>query len=340
MPLLLLSVRPDSARGGRRGPVFSADRQTQPADTLRRGPVRFIYSPSQRGLAEALADLPGSTELPSLPANVLEGDPPVTVFLAPDEAAFESLTEGRAPEWGAGVAFPSAGVIVLPAYSSRRGAVHDLAGVLRHELAHVGLQRYVGDLQVPRWFTEGYSTWAAGQLDVNAGWLLRLAFLTGRAPPLDSLSLDWPSRATDARVAYLLSASAIQYLHANGGDRVLRLFFQEWRDNGDFERALFDTYGLGLVQLERYWADWVRRRYGWLTFAAQSVVIWTIAALLVAVMFLIRRRRDRERLERLRATEPPDDPEFWVHTSQAWSVRPEGPAEERDRKEEDPPSRS
>ncbi len=167
---------------------------------------------------------------------------------------------------------------------------------------------------MPRWFTEGYATWAAGQLDVNAGWLLRLAFLTGRAPPLDSLTLDWPARTTDARIAYLLSASVLGYLHDNGGDRALRLFLGRWREDGRFERALFDTYGLGLAQLERYWSEYVRRRYGWLTFAAQSIVIWTFTGLLVAIMFMIRRRRDRARLERLRANEIPDDPEFWVHT--------------------------
>lgn len=295
----------------------------QLGDTLRSGPLTFVFAAEGRALARALAA--SVAPLPFLPDDIMTGDPAVVVQLAPDEIAFDSLTGGRAPEWGAGVAFPSDGRIVLPAYVSRRGAVHELNRVLRHELAHVGLQRYVGDLQVPRWFTEGYSTWAAGQLDENAGWLLRLAFLTGRAPPLDSLTLDWPERTTDARIAYLLSASVVAYLYENGGDRVMRLFLERWREIGAFERSMFDTYGLGLVQLERYWSEYVRRRYGWLTFAAQSVVIWTFTALLVMVMFGIRRKRNRERLERLRAMELPDDPEYWVHTRQAWPPDPRPP---------------
>jgi hypothetical protein len=266
-----------------------------------------------------------------MPADILEGEPPVLVQLAPDEASFGTLTGGRAPEWGAGVAFPAEARIVLPAYASRRGAVHELDRVLRHELAHVALQRYVGDFQMPRWFTEGYATWAAGQLDTNAGWLLRLAFLTGRAPPLDSVTLDWPARTTDARIAYLLSASVVDYLHDNGGDRVMRVFLERWREVGGFERALFDTYGLSLAQLEGYWSEHVRRRYGWLTFAAQSIVIWAFTAVLVIGMFALRRRHDRERLARLRSMELPDDPEYWVHTRQAWPSDEEGgPAEPDD----------
>jgi len=291
--------------------------------TLRAGGVAFIHAPADSALAAALAAVPGLGQLPALPADILTHDPPITVYLARNAAAFDSLTGGRAPDWGAGVAFPADGMIVLPAYASRRGPVHGLHQVLRHELAHVALQRYLGPLQVPHWFTEGYATWAAGQLDTEAGWLLRLAFLTGRAPPLDSLALSWPARTTDARVAYLLSASVIRYLYDNGGDRSMRLFLERWRDDGRLEQALFDTYGLGLAQLEKYWSRDVRRRYGWLTFAAQSVVIWMVVAFAVVALFVVRRRRDRAHLDRLRATEPPDDPEYWVHVDRSPGDNPD-----------------
>jgi hypothetical protein len=188
----------------------------------------------------------------------------------------------------------------------------DLPIVLRHEIAHVALERMLSPAAVPRWFTEGYATWAAGQLDLEAGWLLRLAFVTGRAPPLDSLVLGWPAGAADARVAYLLSASAVQWLHERGGDRALGLFFQRWKENGRMEIALRSTYGLTLGQFERYWIRSVRRRYGWLVFFAQASVAWTILTLIVLLMFVQRRRRDRQRMQRLRDNEPPDAPAYWL----------------------------
>jgi hypothetical protein len=306
----------------------TARSQSQEADgrqELRSGPLRFVFHPADERLAQALARSALITPLPVLPPDIL-ADSIVTVYLARDEAAFDSLTGGRAPEWGAGVAFPDAGIIVLPAYTSRRGGEIDLAGVLRHEIAHVALQRWLGGLRSPVWFTEGYATWAAGQLDAEAGWLLRLAFVTGRAPPLDSLALGWPAGAIDARVAYLLSASAVEFLHRGGGDRVMRIFMERWRSSGSFETALFEVYGYGLAQFESVWSKDVRRRYGWLRFLAQSTVVWTIIGIIVIALFIIRRRRDRRRLARLRETEPPDRPAYWLGEDQPEATQP-GPPE-------------
>ena len=274
------------------------------------GNIHLEFWPENEALAHALAAT--IRPLPVLPADILDAPPPILIQLAPDEARFDSLTGGRAPDWGAGVAFPDRGMIVLPAYQSARGATHSLDQVLRHELAHVGLQRFMGPARIPRWFSEGYATWAAGQFDPEAGWFLRLAFLTGRAPPLDSLIIDWPAASIDARVAYLLSASAVAWLHEHGGDRVFAIFLDRWQETRNFEASLYDVYGLNLGQLERDWSKTVRRRYGWLLFLAQSAVIWAIVSIIAIGFFIIRRRRNRARLERLRATEIPDDPAFWL----------------------------
>jgi hypothetical protein len=287
----------------------------EPPNVITQGNVRFLHWPENEALARALA---GTVRpLPVLPPDILDRPPPIEVRLAPDEAQFSQLTGGRAPDWGAGVAFPESGIIVLPAYGSDRGAAHTLDQVLRHELAHVGLQRFVGGARVPRWFSEGYATWAAGQLDPDAGWFLRLAFITGRAPPLDSLILGWPVGAIDARVAYLLSASAVQWLHAQGGDRVFGIFMEEWRGSSDFEGALRQVYGLSIATFERDWSRSVRRRYGWLLFLAQTAVIWTLIGTLLIVLVIVRRRRDAARMERLVANEIPDRPAYWLETDTA-----------------------
>ncbi|MCI0434309.1 MAG: hypothetical protein L0271_11835 [Gemmatimonadetes bacterium] len=289
----------------------AATRAVQQTPSLRRGAIELHFDPEQAALARSLVPLL-EQPLPLLPGDALEGPPGITIHLAPDEERFSALTGGRAPSWGAGVAFPDAGVIVLPSYGGERGPAHELPRVLRHELAHVALQRFLGPARIPRWFSEGYATWSAGQLDEDAAWILRLAFLTGRAPPLDSIVLDWPAATLDARVAYLLSASAVAWLLENGGERAFTLFLSRWKQTSDFERALYDTWGLTPATLERDWSAAVRRRYGWLLFLAQSVVIWTLTGLIALVLVFIRRRRDRRRLARLRANEIPDDPAYWM----------------------------
>jgi hypothetical protein len=278
---------------------------------VRSGDVVIRFWPGQERLAQSLLPPAAAFEFAGLPADVLRRGSDVTVFLAPDAARFDSLTGGRTPEWGAGVAFPQSAVIVIPGYVSARAGTHELPRILRHELAHVALQRHLGDARVPRWFTEGYATWSAGQLDADAGWQLRLALATERAPPLDSLTLDWPLLAADARIAYLLSASAVRYLNSLGSATTLERLLDRWAESAVFEASLREVYVFSSPQFERLWRAHVKRRFGWLQILAQTAFIWLVATLLVLALFIIRRRRDRRRLEELRRNEPPDLPAYW-----------------------------
>jgi hypothetical protein len=275
------------------------------------GPATIHFWPGQEALAHRLASrVAQAPPLPALPADVLEYGP-VDIYLAPDPARWDSLTGGAVPHWGAGVADPYAGVIVLPTYDWGRRPLHTVHRTLRHELAHVGLQRYVGPARTPRWFTEGYAQWAAGQWDWESAWRLRLALASRRAPPLDSLTLDWPTDAAEARIAYLLAASAVVYLVDRSGQRGLQIFLERWREEQNFEAAFRAVYGRTLGQFEADWRRHVRATYGWGVLLTHSFAFWGIAAVVLLVLFAIRRRRDRERLERLRATEPPDQPAYW-----------------------------
>lgn len=253
-------------------------------------------------LAEAEAPLPG------LPPGVPRRP---QIYLARDEAAWDAVTGGRVPDWGAGVAIPDAGVIVLPLYASGRGRGVDLPAVLRHEWAHVGLHEHLTGRRIPRWFDEGYAQWASGGWDAMEGWRLRVAFATGRAPSLDSLELGWPRGRADAELAYGLAATVVEYLVEESGERGLEVLLARWPDLG-FERALRQTYGVTSGQLERDWQKYVKGRYGWLLVLSHSLVFWSGLSVALLVMVMIRRRRDREAMARLRATEGPDQPAWWI----------------------------
>ncbi|HEX6926123.1 MAG TPA: hypothetical protein VF167_11945 [Longimicrobiaceae bacterium] len=268
--------------------------------SLRSGPIEVQFWPGHRPLAErtlraaaAPLRLPGIT--PAAPA------PRATVVLAPTPSAFDSLTHG-APHWSAGVAVPAERRIVLPAFSSARTPLGDPLIALRHELVHLALNAAVPG-RVPRWFDEGYATWASGEWDQGRGWEIRLALLAGGAPPLDSLRLGWPGEEADARLAYLLSASAVSYLAQRGGPDSFAAFFAAWRQSGDFDTALRGTYGLTLTQFERDWRGMVKRRYGWLLALSQMGVIWGLVALLLVLLTWPRRRRNREKLRKMQIEE-------------------------------------
>ena len=270
------------------------------------------YPASRPRLGTAIIDIiRRSPPLPALPPQAPAFSRPIRIVVANNDAHFDSLTGGAIPEWGAGVANPQAGLIVIPGYGGGRAANSDMRRVLRHELAHIALHRYLEPARIPRWFNEGYATWAAGELDVEAGWRLRIAFATRKAPPLDSLELEWPTATPDARLAYLISASVVEYLVRESGEPALATFLQRWRTSQDMESALAATYRISIDQLETYWRKDVKSRYGWFAVLTQTAFFMSVATVILVILFGIRRRRDSKKLAALKAAELPDQPAFW-----------------------------
>jgi hypothetical protein len=272
--------------------------------------VRVGYRPPDSVRAARLHQfLHGLPPLLGLPTDLPRG---VTLYIAANETLFDSLTGGAVPEWGAAVAIPQLNRIVVPREGSRRTRGWTEARVLQHEWAHVGLHQYLPTLRVPRWFDEGYAEWASGGWSPTEGWRLRVAFALGRTPSLDSLVLDWPRDQASAELAYLLSATAVEYLVAESGERGLRLFLDAWREEGSFPAALRGVYGVTPGQFEEGWKKYVKKRYGWAFVLSHSSVFWLTLTLALLFMVRIRRGRDREGMARLRATEPPDEPAYWT----------------------------
>jgi len=286
--------------------------------------VVFYQGADSLKAARLLRLLDDAPPLPGLPDDVPRD---VRVYLAPDDAALQALTGGRVPDWAAGVALPTASTIVMPSTASpRRGAGWSDARTLRHEWAHVGLRQALGAARIPRWFDEGYAEWASGGWTAEEGWRLRLA-LARREALLDSLRVDWPRGATEARLAYLLAATVVEYLVAESGVRGLEVLVDHWRSEGVFEAALRRTYGLTTGGLESAWRDYVRRRYGWLFTLSHSILLWLGLALLLLLVVHQRRRHDRLRLARLRAQEAPERPAYWLERNLPPAEAGGGPAQ-------------
>ncbi|MGH7527794.1 MAG: hypothetical protein ACREMX_13945, partial [Gemmatimonadales bacterium] len=107
--------------------------------------------PDQLPLAKDLAELAGrSTEWPGLGRRL---PAPLRLIVVPDARRLDSLTRGRAPEWGAAVALPTDRTIVL------RADAGDLYHTRRQQQAHHALQQEI-PVRVPLWFDEGYAACA------------------------------------------------------------------------------------------------------------------------------------------------------------------------------------
>ncbi len=276
------------------------DSVTAAASYVERDSVRVVYWGDSAGLAEltltaALNPIP----LPGITGAALL--PRATIYLPPDRATFDALTFGGTPDWAAGVAIPAALIIVIPPGRANVGS-GDPAVTLRHEIAHLALHRHLGG-RVPRWFDEGSATWVSGGWDESTGWMIRMALLRGTAEPLDSLTLGWPRGEARARLAYLLSASAVRHLATSRGDEAFAAFIAEWRRVGSLEPALRTVYQITLYQFEREWREMVKRRYGWLLAMSQVGAFWLVIAIAVFMLGTLRRQRNREKLADMRREE-------------------------------------
>ena len=271
------------------------------ADTARRfdlGRFTAVAYPRDARLARALLDAAARTDtFPGLPRPTAQ----VLIAIAPDRERFRQWIGPRAPEWGAAVAFPDQRRIVMQGQSAGSDA-GDPERVLRHELAHLALHEYLGNLP-PRWFDEGYASYAAAEWGRDELLATNAALVLRGVPPLEALDSGFVGGTLSAEAGYALAYRAVAELASLDPARGLALFFRYWKETGSADLAMRSAYGVTLPEFERLWQDRTRRRYGGLALMADL----TLASLLVlgplVPLYIARRRRDRRRMAALREAE-------------------------------------
>lgn len=277
--------------------------ETAPAEipgarVFRAGRIAVVaFAPEERLARALLADALARDSFPGLarPRDT------VTVMLAPDAATFREWAGGGAPEWGGAFAFPGERLIVMQGRDAGADA-GEPRQTLRHELAHLALAEGLG-AGVPRWFDEGYASVAAGEWGRDEVLATSVGLVWRGAPTLrglDSLFQAGPDRASRA---YALAHHAVAELQAMGRERGLSLLFEHWRAQGAFEPALRLAYGMSGGDFERAWGRKVRRQYGVLALGADVALLTAILSFFLAPLWWQKRKRQRERLERLRAAD-------------------------------------
>ena len=226
---------------------------------------------------------------------------PVLISVAPDRNTFRQWIGGQAPEWGSAFAFPAERRIVMQGRSAPSDAGNPLR-VLRHELAHLALHEALGDLP-PRWFDEGYASYAANEWDREAVIAANVGLALGGFRTLASLDSGFFGGARRAEASYALSYRAVAELASIDRARGLDLLFEYWKGEGTLNLAIRQAYGLTYEGFQKRWLDRTRRRYGGLALFTDMTLGALVLMLLVAPLYLVRRRRDRERLARMKAAD-------------------------------------
>jgi hypothetical protein len=273
-------------------------------DAVRIDGSRFTVVSARKDerLARAmLAQAQRNDSFPGLPRPRAQ----VLIAIAPDAAQFRAWIGAEAPEWGAAVAFPSQQRIVMQGANAGSDA-GDPAVVLRHELAHLALHEAMGPLP-PRWFDEGYASYAAGEWNREQAFEASLSLIWRTLPGIDSLDAGFYAGAGQASWSYAVAHRVVSEMATLDREQGLSNFFRYWRESGSLEVGLRQAFGITSQQFDVHWKRQTRRRYGALALVTNVSVFVGIIVVLFGPLMIRRRRRDKQRLEAMRAQEAAQD---------------------------------
>jgi hypothetical protein len=272
----------------------AAHAQDEPPVRLDAGRFTVVAYPDDRQLAQNLlrAALARDT-FPGLPRPRAR----VLLMVAPDERRFREWVGPNAPEWGAAIAFPESGRIVMQGRTAGSDAGDPLV-VLRHEIAHLALHEALDGLP-PRWFDEGYASYAAGEWSREETLSTNLALALRGMPSLEELEDGFVHGAGQAEASYALAYRAVAELAALDPERGLSLFFRYWKDEGRFDPAVRRAYGITAAAFEKRWQERTRRRFGGLALFADITLSTLVFLAVLLPLYISRRRRDRRRMQAL-----------------------------------------
>ena len=281
-------------------PLLAADASAQESEAIRLQRGRFTVvarRPDSVLAARMLASATRNDTFPGLPRPAAS----VRIDVAPNEEAFRALIGPSAPEWGAAVAFPRSQRIVMQGRFV--GAeVGDPLEILRHEVAHLALHEYLGDLP-PRWFDEGYASYAAGEWDREETLTTNFALVLRGVPTFEALEEGFYAGAQQATGAYALAYRAVAELAALDRERGLALFFERWRETGSMDSAMRSSYAVTFDGFEKLWQTRTRRRFGALALVTDLAIVGVGVLAVLVPLRQAQKRRRRQRLELLRESE-------------------------------------
>lgn len=255
------------------------------------GRATIVFYPSESRLARTVAGLViNADSFPGIPRPKAR----ILIALAPDEKRFREWVGPSAPEWGAAVAFPESNRIIMQGSSAGSDAGNPIE-VFRHELAHLALHEAMGDLP-PRWFDEGYASWAAHEWNREDVLATNLGLAWRGMPTLEELEERFEGGSTSAQEAYALAYRAVADLAELGGEQGLAPLLARWKEQRSLEKAIRLTYGITVTDFEQRWQGRTKRRYGALAVVSNLAVGGIFVALILTPLYLARRRRDRARL--------------------------------------------
>jgi hypothetical protein len=234
------------------------------------------------------------------------------IYIAKSESEFATLTRGRVPEWGVGVALLGSRTIVMR-QPENLIVSPEFKRILIHEAAHLGLDVASGYRWVPRWIHEGFAMWQSQEWRLGQDLLLAKALVTGSFIPLSELDEVNQFHRAKAGLAYTESFLALNFFVDEFGRQGFVEFVTLLREGTPFTESFFRATGLSYWEFQRLFESYAKHKYHILFVLTDPSILWILLVLLFVMAFIWKKRQNRkrlkewERMERLGREFPYDD---------------------------------
>jgi len=237
--------------------------------------------------------------------NMAQAAPDTIVCLILATPAFQKYFEGRAPDWGVGIAVPAGNLIAID-YSRLSHVGRGVREVFLHEMTHALLFKASGGTWLPTWFHEGVAMSFSGEWRFVDTFSL---MLEGRVPKLDQLQGRFPRSAITADQAYRTSLLAINHLRKTYGEDILANLVAASAREGDFSLGFYAATGSDLRDFTNDFTQTMSLRFGWLIMLTRWPTLFVVMGLILAVSGTRKIISTRRRLAEMEDDEDEDFPD-------------------------------
>ncbi|TES91024.1 MAG: hypothetical protein E3J87_08660 [Candidatus Cloacimonadota bacterium] len=247
-----------------------------------------IYYPSTRKNVAEDVSIYSVHEIERISRNLhLKTVKKITISILEKDEFIEKYTDCL-PEWGIGFAIPDRSLIIFKFPISFINPAR-LKFIVGHEIAHILIHRKA-EVFIPRWFDEGAAISLSKEPNFIDEIKLSTAVMLKRIIPLEDLEKSFPSSGARANLAYIESASTIEYLISEFGPYIVNQILQETKEERDFKKGFLIATGVDLVVFELEWHKWLKRRFT-LTFILKPNLLFLVVAILVLIIGMTKKLR-------------------------------------------------
>jgi len=217
-----------------------------------------------------------------------DAGPVIKVVLAAENSDWAR----QVPAWIAGFAVAGSDLVVIFPERSPSYPHDTFDDVLRHEVAHVLIERAAGGRPVPRWFNEGLAMAVERTWRFQDQTQLLYQLMLGSRTSLAGLDRLFGGTPSDQTRAYALAGSFVRDLLQERGAKIPGGILMRVGRGSSFDDAF--TAATGKTPATANSEFWERQRIWttWVPIVTSTATLWL--AVTVLALFAIRRRRQKD----------------------------------------------